>query len=434
MTLNKMKVPGINTVSKLLAALFLLLLPSCSLIYDQPVVDEEIQTGNDKNVSMLLKIQTIDNSETGGNGSQDFSSVEEYIESLRIIIINDEDRIEENLLLMDLKKPVKDYEYLYQKYTDPGFKRFYILANEKSVGQLYFEDLDQGIEKEIEGKTLTGILERYQPENSDSDDIKTLEMILASVYFKPDYKVVDNTVAIPYISYYGINMEAGTYYKKPMYLVPVATKFDIRFYNNRNDEVTLKSVTLSSVSENNFLLARVGEDYEKDGLYWIDWLGMVSDASQRYPEISENEDFNNGAGWILDYSLPFGTESIPRNLLSLPTLTVRGKYAPEAGQTQVPGEEKLHTVYLPECKNIPESNLKSGNSQSYTLSLEVVDKNTEEITLLSRTLSNVKALFRNSHVVIDVVFSEGYMHVYGMVMDWGSNPVVNGFVIEEEEL
>ena len=62
--------------------------------------------------------------------------------------------------------------------------------------------------------------------------------------------------------------------------------------------------------------------------------------------------------------------------------------------------------------------------------MELTDGTQKEISL-SRELSNVTALFRNTHVVIDITLEMGYMHVYGEIQPWDKNDVY-GFLEEED--
>lgn len=69
-----------------------------------------------------------------------------------------------------------------------------------------------------------------------------------------------------------------------------------------------------------------------------------------------------------------------------------------------PGLATYPAFYLPESKDLKDSSNPYGE-QEYTLTLHVTDANNAKKTF-SRPFDNLKALFRNTHVAVDITFLE----------------------------
>lgn len=404
---------------------FMMFYTSCGSDYDSPQGDEN----EGEPVRIMLRLSTLTDNTTGPSTSYETASgIKETVESLRVVMISGEGSesvVELNMTLDnsdDALQPADDGSYLLTWTTLEGIKKFYIFANEGSVGTI------AGAWTE----SLTELLDSFEIDSSGEN----FEKALASVYFSPEYTVKeseetgDRSVALPYTSYYRVVVKGKEEFTGTMHLVPVATKYDVRVKNYRKGEVKIKSMQLLSLADRNFLMPRVGyEDYDKNGLYWIDWLAGVASESQNNSEYEDNEEFNKAKGWITHYELPSGTEHTPCLLTTQPA-TVDALSYPEAGAEGVPGQLIIPTFYRPESRNIV-SNARYPDTQAYILQLEVEDQN--GTVTLSRTLSNVAALFRNSHLVLDIVFEEGYMHIYGEIVGWNMLEQVNGYVNEETD-
>ena len=427
-----------------MAVAILSFLQSCGLVtetYDDPSVTEN---GNGNTV-LVLRLNALSKPMAVLEGS---NAPVEQVKSLRIIMVDGEGTIEVNEKIDDLNALAMSYIYTFRYVTKSGFKRFYFFANEESAGKIGFQPvppedggtLDEKFYEKFRNYDLTRILDSYAPGNSESAE---LEEVLAATYIIPTYNVERNEwnptdpgrIALPYTSYYQLEMEGGTRYEQDMYLVPVATKIDVNFINNRNNPVKLKRLSLISLADRNFLMPHVGtDDYEKDGRFWIDWLAEIARESHDNTEYEDNEKFNDLKGWIADYLLPLKPDYKPANLLmDIEGLEIPGQSASEVGGSQEPGRRSIPTVYFPESRYIPDSDPRMEGQQSYMLELIVEDESSQDGEIvLRRTLSNVKAFFRNTHLVIDVEFAEGYMHVYGEIQDWASDQPVNGYVREEQ--
>ena len=180
-------------------------------------------------------------------------------------------------------------------------------------------------------------------------------------------------------------------------MVRVATKFMVNFMNWRGEEVTVKSLTLAIHADKNFLMAHVTDSEQNRQLFkgetWTDWLKRVSEASSVDDDYATTE----AAGWLKDYELPEKANKemtyIHDGAVTIGAPTVDIDY-PDNSKPGV--AEKAPAFYLPESKN-----LKAGaatGEQEYTLPLNIAGR-TEPFVC---RLPNLKALFRNTHVVVNI--------------------------------
>lgn len=395
--------------------LFKVLLFFCALTFSGCVKEEIsdiLPEVDDEHAILVLHINPLSRSE-------DPDGVSEEIESLRIIMIDAEtDLVECNTKIESkyLKQNSSELYYFF-RITTPGKKKFFLFANEEEVSNL------QGTaDSEI---SLSSFLSKYK----EGETSNTIDTELNSLFFSPDYNINDNnTIYLPYSSFYELDMQPGIRNEKVMFLVPAAVKWDIRIHNMRAEKVTVKSVSVRSISDNMFLLAQVGEDYNKtyqgNSLYWIDWLEKISEETNHHPELTDNEETNNGFGWIRDYKMPQSQHS---EFKVSEEFEIDGQES-KIGEEPIPGEKIIPTVYMPESRNLRSS---ISDEQVYYISLSLMDSENNQIEF-NRVLARVKSLFRNTHVVLDINFTEGYLHVYGEIVDWSKKDAVKGYVTEEE--
>ena len=396
-------------------------LTSCGLINeDVPELDSE------EKAILVLRVNKIASStRTADDESESIhQNIEEKINSLRIIIINENNLIEVNQYVSEnLLDASSDNIYTLIATVSPGQKNFFILANEAEVTG-FSSNTNPG------NSSLTEILDSYKNKLLNGAE---LTEFLNSVSFSSDYRIADNSIALPYSSFYTMYLEAGKKYEKPMYLVPAATKYTVNISNSRKDAVLIKDLYINSIANQNYLMPHVEPDnYYMDGRYWIDWLADVSEQSHDNLEFENNQQFNDAWGWITDYQLPEKVQHSPFNLLTEEGIRVDAQSNPETGGEPVPGSLSLPVFYEPESKNLT-SNGKNLIVQNYSIKMTVQADGSEEEVTLTRTLSNVKALFRNTHLILNIEFSEGYMHVYGEIIPWTVLETVNGYVTEETE-
>lgn len=147
--------------------------------------------------------------------------------------------------------------------------------------------------------------------------------------------------------------------------------------------------------------------FEDEQFFWVDWMKKVADESQKHPE---DVTLADRRGWIQDYDIPSGQTHeavIVRSPTLVPGLTYHVNEAP------TPGEKMFPVFYLPESKNLKDGTQEYGE-QAYTMTLHLTEKNLEGETgaseekevLFTRLFPNLKALFRNTHILVDVTFWE----------------------------
>lgn len=374
---------------------------------------------------------------------------------------------------------VSRFRYDFAWPTFAGKKSLYIVANEESVTKgVRFLPSDGGTLPDLsDSESLTDLLDGYEAVGKDhladpaaQESCAELVRVLDAVAFKPVYTVDDDEVFLPYVSYYSaaenekFNIKKGDYIDAEapfyLYLVPVATKFTFHFENYRPHAVEINDITLSSAHSENFLMARVGEaDYEKpfgrvspdentwQDYYWIDWLAKVSEASHKHSGADDNRDFNAKYGWISHYAIPDG------NTPERKTFVQKTDQQRVAQAEVVPGDETdgipstltLGPFYLPESRNIArksqnnigaETGSQETDSQKYYLTLglhDVTHQSSEyDPKFEEQPIDNLEALFRNTHVKINVVLRQGNVRVYAEIADW-SRKSANGWVAEGPE-
>ena len=180
------------------------------------------------------------------------------------------------------------------------------------------------------------------------------------------------------------------------YVVRVATKFVVNFMSWRGKEVTVNDLTVANHADKNFLMAHVNDSEQNRQLFngktWIDWLKEVSDAS------SENNDYaaTEAAGWLKDYELPAQADNTKiythgAVTVGLPTVDI------EKPENSKPGVAANTPVfYLPESMNLKAD--ATDGEQEYTLTLDINGRSEPFVC----KLPNLKALFRNTNVVVDI--------------------------------
>lgn len=147
--------------------------------------------------------------------------------------------------------------------------------------------------------------------------------------------------------------------------------------------------------------------FENEQFFWIDWMKKVADESQKH---LEDVTLADRRGWIQDYDIPSGQiheAVIVRSPTLVPGLTYHVNEAP------TPGEKMFPVFYLPESKSLKDGTQEYGE-QVYTMTLHLTEKNLEGETgtseekevLFTRLFPNLKALFRNTHILVDVTFWE----------------------------
>ncbi len=219
----------------------------------------------------------------------------------------------------------------------------------------------------------------------------TFASIVDNFVFIPDYKN-----PIPMSSVYDVPVKAENLVEREFYLVRAATKFAFRFTNKRKSKVSIDAIHISDIAGATYLIPHKREplfmSFDDESLYWINWLKKVADESQQSPDDVELADKR---GWIQAYDIPSET--------SHQEVTVNGPLEVPSMTGDQPGKAVFPVFYLPESKKLKAGSATYGE-QEYTLKLDM-SENGKELSF-TKTFPNLKALFRNTHVLVDITFTE----------------------------
>ena len=307
----------------------------------------------------------------------------EKMHSVRVIVLHENGTVEHNKFYSLDGAQVQ--RAILLKVTPDEKKKIYLFANEESVSAV------EGVADV--NSTLSAFFHTYVEGMSGFEDA------VNGLYFAPDYSVGS---PIPMSSMYEIDFPGKGNFDGTFYVVRVATKFTCRFKNFRSGAVTVNSISVSDIANDSYLMAHkqnqtmqfTEEDNSISDLFWIDWLKKVSDESQMYPE--DNKTLVEKRGWIMDYDIPGGAVQAPITQTDL-NLSV-----PKATNTDVNQEQGiLYTFYLPESKNLMKPDELYGEQQ-YEMTLGLTDEHGEQKSF-NFAFNNLKALFRNTNAVIDII-------------------------------
>lgn len=101
----------------------------------------------------------------------------------------------------------------------------------------------------------------------------------------------------------------------------------------------------------------------------------------------------------MDYDIPAGATH--GSVTRIPTMSV---VMPKAG-TNAPGTAEYPVFYLPESRKLKATGGGSYGEQAYTMAISLRDDN-NRLRTFDMSFNNLKALFRNTHVIVDVLFNE----------------------------
>lgn len=302
----------------------------------------------------------------------------EKMHSVRVIVLHENGTVEHNKFYSLDGAQVQIAILL--KVTPDEKKKIYLFANEESVSAV------EGVADD--SQSLTDFFEGY----TDSNEESGFEDAVNGLYFAPDYSAGK---PIPMSSMYEIDFPEKGNFDGVFYVVRVATKFTVNFKNWRGEEVTVENFTIASHADKNFLMAHVNsypdtQNPETNQKYptWIDWLKAVSDASN-----VDSDAATNRFGWLTDYRLPEQTTAKVYTHEGLkigkPTVDIEKPDNSEPGvASDVP------VFYLPESKN-----LKAGaTEQEYILTIKIAGRAEPFVCKLDK----LKALFRNTHLVVNI--------------------------------
>lgn len=362
-----MKPNIIHSIVVCLAAFALPFIVACSS-------QEESLPDTVTEAALYLNVSTLEQSRSGETANLPDN---EQMHSVRVVVLHADGSVEHNRHYS--LEGAQAQKYIILKVSPNEKKQIFLFANEESVSVV--EGVTGG------EQTLTDFFSSYTKNSKD------FETAVNGLYFTPDYS--DNK-PIPMSSMYEIDFTEGKV-EKTFYVVRVATKFTVNFKNWRGGEVTVENFTLASHADKNFLMAHVEDSEQNRALFngksWIEWLKKVSDAS------SEDDDYGktDTAGWLKDYDLP--TQADKTKTYTHPEKVIVGKPTVDIDypDNNKPGvAESAPIFYLPESKT-PKADATKGE-QEYTLTVKMEGRNEPFV----ETLPNLKALFRNTHVIVNI--------------------------------
>lgn len=394
---------------------------------------------------LVLNVRSLDSGRSG-------AAPIELVKSLRIIIVNKgwESQEEDNESVEPTIELNKYYEFpanipasgLEHSITWPtvnGPKSIYVIANEESIP--YEESL-------IKGDVAFTSFSKFLNSFGENSDPANLVNTLQDYYYQPQFTETDDgSIYLPY-TYYIDNVMPTPGQVTPVnaWLAPVATKFIFNFTNDREYSVNINGISMSFANKANYLFARVADtqqnlEFNGNLLYWPEWLAEISAESWNHTGSSSNEIFNNDNGWISQYYVPTPDDSHEYVFIaegSGDTFNIPGRTVTDNGE-EMPFSHTTDTYYIPESINFknPESEVTdnggSGSEvaeQTFYLTLLIEDTSLFTApTFKNVAIPNLKALFRNTYVIVNVKFTDGDIDIYAEIAPWNEK-TSNGWVSE----
>ena len=327
---------------------------------------DEVQPDDDTAI-LVLRTGLLDQTRASDRVNDAVDNSVEYMYTLRIVILHENGTVEHNMYI-DFGEIPQTECYRIFKVTRNETKKIYLIANEENAST----DLHEQLETLTTGNT-------------------TFASIVDNFVFIPDYKN-----PIPMSSVYDVPVKAENLVEREFYLVRAATKFAFRFTNKRKSKVNIDAIHISDIAGATYLIPHKREplfmSFDDESLYWINWLKKVADESQQSPDDVELADRR---GWIQAYDIPSET--------SHQEVTVNGPLEVPSMTGDQPGKAVFPVFYLPESKKLKAGSATYGE-QEYTLKLDM-SENGKELSF-TKTFPNLEALFRNTHVLVDITFTE----------------------------
>ena len=327
---------------------------------------DEVQPDDDTAI-LVLRTGLLDQTRASDRVNDAVDNPVEYMYTLRIVILHENGTVEHNMYI-DFGEIPQTECYRIFKVTRNETKKIYLIANEENAST----DLHEQLETLTTGNT-------------------TFASIVDNFVFIPDYKN-----PIPMSSVYDVPVKAENLVEREFYLVRAATKFAFRFTNKRKSKVSIDAIHISDIAGATYLIPHKREplfmSFDDESLYWINWLKKVADESQQSPDDVELADKR---GWIQAYDIPSET--------SHQEVTVNGPLEVPSMTGDQPGKAVFPVFNIPESKKLKAGSATYGE-QEYTLKLDM-SENGKELSF-TKTFPNLEALFRNTHVLVDITFTE----------------------------
>lgn len=351
---------------------------------EEPVEDDRVET---------LRIVIVSKATEGGTGSNPADA---------------EWKVEHNKPITSVG-PQRPLEYTFQVAAN-SLKRVYLIANESGL-------------KGINGQSLDFSDRQFIPaEGTGRAPVDDYVFDVSKQAYNPS--------ALPMTALYEINVpplkeieNGGFAWPNPLYLVRAATKFSFEFTNRSTRKaVTVTGIDIDRViTDRMYLMPHVNKitsEGEHKGKYWVfddtktetddpksyiadwvEWMGQEATASET----------GNDHQWLTDYEVP--DNATPRTA----TVPFTSAEIPAATDAELSPSVKVpDAIYLPESKTVKDENdpsLKDLQLQEYSITVHTKEQATDgteekEKTYSPQTLPHLASLFRNTHVMVGIVFTD----------------------------
>lgn len=370
------------TKHKFLAAWLccIVLLVSCS-----GDTGDEPYAQNEAKALLVLNTSIVDKAT---RATTDLTS-NELMHSLRIVVLRPSGVVEHNYYA-SLESGKEDYSVVLRVEQNET-KKIYLIANEESID---------------------GLHDKLESIGTGSFGFETLA---SNLTFTADYahKPIPMSACYKLTVGKGDSKEESEIIEKQMYVVRTATKFTFNFINNRSNDVTVSDLKLTdvvangstylmphfidgngtAVSSENFTVLKGAYSTSDGNDFWIDWLKKVVDNSNAKPD---DTSLAESDGWLTGYNVPDDARHGDYNVSS--QLTVPAASGSAAGKfSQTP-------FYLYESKKLKDEK-KADGVQTYRLTMKCKDSGNNKSSVYDEELPNLKALFRNTHAVVNVTLN-----------------------------
>ncbi len=349
------------------------LLPACSSAIEEP---ESGGGGDGSTVTLTIQAMV-----PGTTTRADATSIpeREQIDKLRIIVVDEATNNVEYNSLEDF--PERDGSSYDIEVTKNGTKLVYFLAN------------TEGLNLSLPGKGQTW--------NETAVDDYVLKPL-------PEER-------LPFTSKYEIEVEEEDV-SATCYIAIAAIKFSLDFTNNTRQEIEVKSLKISSIADQSYLLPHL--DSKKD---WDEWITSVTSND------------NDSKPYITAYSIPEGTQhqefKVKANKTATETDDGDGTTDDDSGNTPDGSSFTVATnetytfapFYCHESKFI----LQGEKKQYYSIQFEIGDKTYYGV------IKGLESLIRSTHVIIHININAldtnpGNIVVWGTITPWTEEQPVEG--------
>lgn len=372
-----------------------------SCVYDEYSDEPDDGTA----VMFVLRANVLDGEHTGDI---------EAMHSLRVVILHEDGSVEHNFHVDNLNG-IYEYTRLFQ-VTRNETKKIYLIANEASIGSdLNWDHLGE----------------------NGTPASQTLESCTFDATPDPETGNPQFSAGIPMSACYHLAVGNETRIEQTFYVVRAATKFTFSFENGRTDNVTVKNMTVSAFADKSYLMPRLHDESDNTissekftvnntGMYdassnrfWIDWLKNAAAESEK-GVLSPDK-----IGWISQYKIPDGA-SYENNDITIGS-------AEDNHITLHPGDTYEYPRAFYRCES-SYMLTEDATEQYYKIDRLTVKASSEETdrewvwqssdtdSKLKLKLSQVKYLFRNTHVRINVVFGMKETVIFARVYPWVALP------------